>query len=170
MCFTEQSENFPSRKYSTCTVHRAFSKSAQLPDQWAASSRGLTISFQSENNITIMIKLMACHLTGYVKITNNMEISVGKCRKIHQVCGKQTGLCGKISTVDKIDNYNSFQMYRTTVKWKVCQSFQQFKVFNRMHIIFASLDISLILLGYYFLTSISLIAQFFYSILAHFMC
>ena len=120
--------------------------------------------------ITIMIKLMACHLTGYVKITNNMEISVGKCRKIHQVCGKQTGLCGKISTVDKIDNFNAFEMYRTTVKWKVCQSCQQFKVFNRMHIIFASLDISLILLGYYFLTSISLIAQFFYSILAHFMC
>jgi len=40
------------------------------------------------------------------KMTNYAEIfgwEMQKIRKMHQICGKQTGLCGTISTVDKTD-------------------------------------------------------------------
>ena len=52
---------------------------------------------------------------------------VGKGRKMCQLCREQTGLCGKISGVDKVDN---------TFPW--------FKLFYTMHIVFANFDITLI--------------------------
>ena len=72
--------------------------------------------------ITIMMKLMACHLSSdrvqKKLITNYVTIFGGN---MHQLCGEQTGLCGHISTVDKSDIKRLNQMYRTTVKPKELQ-------------------------------------------------
>ena len=57
-----------------------------------------------------------------------------------QLCRKQTGLCRQILTVHKIDN-KTFRMYRTKVRQKA-----QYKLYDRMHIIFANFDICLIVL------------------------
>ena len=59
-------------------------------------------------------------------------------------------------------------MYQTTEKRKsTSMSYTQFKVFNRMHIIFANFDFRLIFWGY-FLTSISSLALFLYSTFDHY--
>ena len=78
---------------------------------------GLTVSFQSEN-ICIDYDETCGHLTMCGK-TNKLHVCktlARKCRKMHQSCGKQTGLYGKISTVDKIDN-NALKMYQTSTSF-----------------------------------------------------
>jgi len=102
---------------------KAFSKSASCRQpQRAASSRGMIVSFQLENMLWLWWNSWQAIWQGAEKITNyQQKFLVGKCGKMCQLCGKQTGLCRKTSTVDKIDN-NAFQMYWTTAKQKALES------------------------------------------------
>ena len=70
------------------------------PAQQAASSRGLTVSFQSENIITIMIKFMACHLPSDRVQKKYAAILHGNMR---QLSGKQKNwIIGKFLQLTKL--------------------------------------------------------------------
>ena len=68
-------------------------------------------------NVLIMMKLVV--IWQCVEKPTKLHVCktlVWKCRKMHQSCGKQTGLYGKISRVDKIDN-NALKMYQTSTSF-----------------------------------------------------
>ena len=108
------------------------------------------------------------------------KFSEKKCGTICRLYNRQIVKFGKFErlshTVEisvymrKFQQYGkAFRTYRTRETKSTSKSYPQFKLFNRMHIIFANFDICLTF-TWHFLTSISSFTQFFCSTSAHFTC